>query len=125
MRVTLADFIPKPFTITHCGEAGPHRLMRIENSYNEGDERLYCYYYDIVKATPTGVWIDRWGDKKFINMAARKKWAHASLSEALHAFIMRRSMQVRILSTQHDKAKWFLHVAREIERKMIDGRTDV
>jgi hypothetical protein len=100
--------------IIHCGYAAPHTLMRIEDGGSNDTKILYCDYFNIIKGTKCGVWINVWGTKKFVNMQATKRYAHSNIQDATNSFIERRKTQVRILTAQKNRAEWFLYVAKEI-----------
>lgn len=72
----------------------------------------------IIKQTPKGVWIEnRPGNKKFVNLTCRKKYAHRTQDEALTAFIARRHSQVEILTGQLARARRQLEAAEKFQKE--------
>lgn len=61
-----------------------------------------CYMaeHPIVKRTPCGVWIDRWGTKKFVNLQADRKWAWPTKDEAMISLLKRKERQHAIIAHQ-------------------------
>lgn len=72
-----------------------------------GTHELVHTTYRVIKRTPKGAWIDLgWGDKRFVLLSARKRYALPTEVEALESFIMRKRRQEdiyqnRIHSAQH------------------------
>ncbi len=54
----------------------------------------------ILAYTACGVWVDRWGDKKFVNLRAAKQWASTDEAEAIDQLYHRKRSQVRILTAR-------------------------
>lgn len=77
----------------------------------------YCYLsahdFPVIKRTTCGVWIDVYGEKKFILDGIGKRWAWPTKKEALESYVARKSRQVSILAAQHDKAVALLKAAQE------------
>jgi hypothetical protein len=68
--------------------------------------RLYRDSFPVIKHTRCGCWIDiGYGQKKFVNLDARRKWAHASLEDAMKSFTARKKRQITILRHQLLKAE--------------------
>lgn len=68
--------------------------------------RLYRDSYPVIKRTKCGCWIDLgYGRKKFVNLDARRKWAHESLEDAMKSFAARKNRQITILRHQLLKAQ--------------------
>jgi hypothetical protein len=59
----------------------------------------------IMKRTPKGAWIDAWGEKKFVNLTARKQYACETLDAAKQSYLARKKRQVRILSSRLSSAE--------------------
>jgi hypothetical protein len=71
-----------------------------------GAMRLYLDSYPIIKYTRCGCWIAIGYDRKrFINLDARRKWAHKSLEDAIKSFAARKKRQITILRHQLLKAE--------------------
>jgi hypothetical protein len=84
--------------------------------------RLYLDSYPIIKHTPCGCWIDIGCDrKKFINLDARRKWAHASLEDAMKSFSARKKRQVTILRHQLLKAEASLFLKAGDADRLVQG----
>ena len=76
--------------------------------------RLYLNAYLILKETPCGCWIEwGYGEKKFVNLKARKKFAHLTPEEAMEAFKARKRRQIAILNGQLLRAEAALHLSAE------------
>ena len=60
--------------------------------------------FDVIKTTPCGLIISTgFGSKRFINLNAKKQYAHLLLSDAYEAFFARKQKQLKILTNQlHD-----------------------
>jgi hypothetical protein len=68
--------------------------------------RLYLDSYPVLKHTRCGCWIALgYGMKKFINLDARRKWAHESPEDAMKSFVARKKRQITILRHQLLKAE--------------------
>ena len=83
-----------------------------ENPMGIGRRELRVSKFDVVRATPTGVWIHpySWDDsyKKFVRLTASKKYACETIELAKESFIARKNRQISILSAQLRDAKMFL-----------------
>lgn len=87
------------------------------SEYGDTYVAIYCHEYSILKRTVKGIWIDIWGgQKKFINLEARKKFACLTREEALESFIARKKRQIRILTSQLLHAKEALAKAEVINQ---------
>ena len=67
--------------------------------------RLILREYPIVRATPKGAWINNYGDKKFVNLTANKKFACSTKDGAKESFIARKTRQIKILKAQLHQAE--------------------
>lgn len=84
--------------------------------------RLYQDSYPVIKHTQCGCWIDiGFGHKKFVNLDARRKWAHASLEDAMKSFAARKKRQVAILRHQLLKAEASLFLRADDARRLVQG----
>jgi hypothetical protein len=84
--------------------------------------RLYLNSYPIIKFTPCGCWIRRYGDvKKFVNLNAVRKWAHPTKEEAMKSFEARKKRQVLILRNQLLRAEASLYLKAEDAMPLRQG----
>lgn len=70
-----------------------HRLMLVQDTY------------PVLKTTAAGVWLDVYGDKRFVLNAARKRYACPTIEEALASYHARKARQIRILRQQLVRAE--------------------
>lgn len=57
--------------------------------------------YKVAKVTPKGVWLSiGFGDRRFVLLDARKRFAHPTKEEALQSLKARKEAQMRILRTR-------------------------
>jgi hypothetical protein len=62
--------------------------------------------YNVAKHTEKGVWLDVFGDKKFVLSDPRgKRFAYALKEDALKSFIARKKRQARIYAARLQSAK--------------------
>lgn len=87
-------------------------LDEFDRSSGEGRLELREIKFQIIKRTPKGAWIDIYGDKKFVNLTARKKFACETIDKALESFIARKERQISILESQTRYAKRVLQMAK-------------
>ncbi len=84
--------------------------------------RLYLDSYPVLKHTRCGCWIALgYGRKKFINLDARRKWAHASLEDAMKSFTARKKRQITILRHQLLKAEAAVFLKAEDAHSLCIG----
>jgi hypothetical protein len=81
--------------------------------YADGSCYLSVHDYPVIKRTACGVWIDVYGQKKFILDGVGKRWARSTKKEALESYVARKSRQVRILASQYDTAVALHKAAQE------------
>jgi len=74
----------------------------------KGRRDICCNAYPIIKRAPKGAWISIMGEKKFVNLTARKQFACETKQLALDSFIARKKRQIIILNSQLEDAKTFL-----------------
>lgn len=73
-------------------------LYRFDDSmYSESSVHLVRRTFPVTKWTKCGAWIDHYGDKKFVLLTARKRFACRTVEEALQCFRARKKRQVYIL----------------------------
>lgn len=66
---------------------------------------IAMYKHLIIKRTPCGAWIDRYGHKKFVNLKAVKQYAYETQEAAWVSFKRRKARQLLILTGQAQYAK--------------------
>lgn len=90
-------------------------FYRYEDYSDEGycGIRLEVYEFRVLSTTPKGVWIDRWGTKRFVLLDARKRFACPTKAEALTSYIKRKERQIRILNSQIEYARQALELAED------------
>lgn len=71
-----------------------------EIRYSESTLMLVKSEYPITKETKHGVWIDNYGQKKFIKTDAHKQYASSTIEGALESYYARKRRQIRILKHQ-------------------------
>jgi hypothetical protein len=73
-------------------------LYRFQESlWSESKLMLILASYPVIKQTPSGTWIDVYGQKKFVLRDARKHFACPTIEEALASFHARKRRQANIL----------------------------
>lgn len=90
--------------------------------YSSGDDeygwntyiRVHLNKYPIIKKTDKGIWLDNFGSKRFVLLAARKKFACLTIEEALASYKARKNRQIKILVTQLKHANEALRQASTI-----------
>ena len=95
----------------HFAVENPNYLYRIDWNGND----LHTYKYKIIRRTEKGVWINNYGEEKFVLLTARKKFACETQAKALTSFIARKNKQIQILSDQLEHAKNGLTFAESIK----------
>lgn len=84
-----------------------------------GTHALVHTTYRVIKRTPKGAWIDLgWGDKRFVLLTARKRYALPTQAEALESFIMRKSRQEDIYNNRAASARNAQRLAFKEFRKL-------
>ena len=62
--------------------------------------RVQLSQYPVIKYTPKGAWINVYGDKKFVLLSAKKRYACPTKEEALECFMYRKKRQLSILNAK-------------------------
>lgn len=80
----------------------PLVLVPKERFYRYTDRRgvVLLEKYDVLRHTRCGVWIDVWGEPKFVNTNATKQWACATEASAKISFLARKARQRKILQAR-------------------------
>jgi len=79
--------------------------------------------YGIEKRTAKGVWIDYYGDQRFVLLSARKRFAAPTVKEAQESFRARKKRQVQILKGQLKRAEsalWIIDNGKGGDIELID-----
>jgi len=58
--------------------------------------QVNLYRFKILKRTPKGAWIDLYGDKRFVNLERKKKYACSTVEDAKISFKARKIRQISI-----------------------------
>lgn len=61
--------------------------------------------FEVLKYTPKGIWLDNWGQRKFVLKEATKRWACATEAEARVSFLARKRKQLRIYQSRAQDVK--------------------
>jgi hypothetical protein len=72
-------------------------LDEFDNPSGPGRVAVEVQKYKVTKVTACGVWIE---DERFVNQQRIKQYAHATLEQALAAFLARKERQASILRRQ-------------------------
>lgn len=84
--------------------------MTVLYRYNEqtsifGETYIRLDWYDVVKETPQGYWIEVAGRRRWMSKTSRSAWAKPTPAEALQSFQARKRRQIAILEAQLHRAK--------------------
>lgn len=72
--------------------------------------------FDVIKRTQHGIWIqDLSGNKRFVKLDARKKFACLTISNAKESFIKRKELQIRILEAKLKNTRESLFMIEHIK----------
>jgi hypothetical protein len=85
-------------------------------NYPDGPDNTTAIYLDewrVDKHTPKGVWISRYGMKKFVLNDARKRYAYPTIELAKKSFIARKQHQIARLRSQLEQAETALKLMQE------------
>lgn len=97
----------------HAMEEAPaaaEYLYRFYDINSNGVSSAQLWAHPIIRRTPKGAWIqDNNLKPRFVNLTARKKFACASIEDALASFKHRKAMQLGIVSNMK------LHVLHTLE----------
>ena len=84
-----------------------------ENPIGVSRPELRLLTYPIKSRTPKGVWLDMgFGDRKFILLTARKRYACPTKEEALASFVARKERQADILGSQLARVNTVIEIAK-------------
>lgn len=109
------DAEPEPeFRISHYdgarhsfhGDDTSPRLVRASGHWQQDCQvDIAIERYLILSYTPSGVWIEQFDGKKFVNLRAGKQWASVTEEEAIDQLYWRKCSQVRILESRLESAQ--------------------
>lgn len=88
-------------------------LDEFENPIGETRVALALREYPVLRTTPSGVWLDVYGQERFVKAAARKRFACPTKEEALVSFQARKQRQLRILESQVRLVKKAIYMSNE------------
>ena len=71
-----------------------------ERPIGRGTARVHMRQLPLVKETAKGVWLDDYGQRRFVRAVAKKQYACPSKEEALASFRARKERQLSILRAQ-------------------------
>jgi hypothetical protein len=74
---------------------------------------LRLFEYPVLSHTPKGVWLDNFGQRKFVLNDSRKRYAYPTQEAALEAFKHRKRRQIGILSARLKDAQDGLTLAEK------------
>lgn len=83
--------------------------------YSEERVMLVKSSFPVLSTTPTGVWLDVYGAKRFVKLDARKRFACPTEAEALESFHARKRRQIRLLKHQLRRAETALTLTEDRE----------
>jgi len=71
----------------------------------EGLMKVILYRWEVVKHTPKGVWLELWGQKRFVLNRSRRRFACPTKDEARVSFIARKTRQAGIYEARARTAR--------------------
>jgi len=71
--------------------------------------------FEVLKVTPSGFWIDRYGDRRWVNGMAKNAFAFDTREKALYNYQKRKECQIRILKERLNRAEENLEKANKID----------
>lgn len=86
--------------------------------YGTSKPEIQLRFYEVLKRTPCGAWINDMGPKKFVKLTAAKKYACNTVEEAIHSFIQRKHRHIAILDHQLKEAREDRELAEQIANDM-------
>jgi hypothetical protein len=78
---------------------------RYEDTRTTNGIHVYLREFNVVRYTPQGAWIEQYGHGRFVLRNSRKRYACPSKEEALESFRARKKRQIKILTSQLERAK--------------------
>jgi hypothetical protein len=81
-------------------------LDEFDDPIGVGTHKLVHRTYPVIKRTPKGVWLSMgFGEKRFVLLTARKRYALPTKAEALESFLLRKSRQEDIYNHRAASAR--------------------
>jgi hypothetical protein len=78
--------------------------------------RVHCHQYPVVKTTPKGVWLNVYGDRRFVLNEARKRFACPTVELAHESFKARKKRQIKIYESRIKDARQALVLADRVAK---------
>lgn len=83
--------------------------------------RIIVKAYNVIRATPCGVWIIFHGEERFVNLTCAKCFGYETVERAVNSFMHRKTRQVRLLESQLKQAEVALSMAKHIDMEATDA----
>ncbi len=93
-----------------------------EKHWGPGRTDIVKRSYPVMKITPKGVWISQYGTKRFILADSRKRFAHATVEEAMDSFMARKHAQLRILQSQVSRIQRAIQLGHQMIMKHVETK---
>ena len=100
-------------------------LDEFDNPVGQGSLHVKMRRLKVLKHTPKGVWLDDYGNRKWVSKDAKKQFACPTLEAAKHSFIMRKKRQCQILQARLKTATEALKAEEEEDAGRVDEITTV
>lgn len=91
------------------------KWYRYDDPYTDGN-LPFLTEIPVLRHTPKGVWLDKYGLKRFVLKAANKRYAYPTKELALASYIIRKQRQIQHAAAAHDRAKKNLDAAQRFAR---------
>ena len=98
------------YRIEDWREAPP--LDEWENPMGASRTRVGVLEYPVVRETPKGVWLEKYGERRFVRREGKKRFACPTFEEAMASFLARKAAQVSILTAQIRHAETAISLAQ-------------
>lgn len=106
-------------------EFQPQRILKVGEEqrrgfcyyrYEDGDGVIYLACYPILRQTEKGVWIDNYGQEKFVlnNDRPGRRWAYADERDAANSYKRRKEWQIKHAKRTIERATALLQLAEEL-----------
>lgn len=92
--------------------------MAVDEFENYGPSTVNIRYlqFVIVRRTPKGAWINVYGEHKFVNLNAYKKFACATKEDALTSFLARKEKLISIMEARIKHAVAAIYLVKPCEK---------
>jgi hypothetical protein len=101
--VLSVDSRPVWYRVTEICFAPP--LDEFDEPRGRGRMDVIVMEYPVTRYTPKGVWLDLFGQARFVRTLARKRWACPTKAEAWESFKARKRRQRAILRAQLERVE--------------------